>query len=84
MGSLKLPGGRRQVFATKFTLQANPAKNTKLAKTKSALIRGCYIFRVYSCQLVAKALCVLCSWFFSVSPQKVCVVRVFSTKSAHT
>jgi len=32
VGSIKLPGGRRQVFATKLALQANPAKNTKLAE----------------------------------------------------
>jgi hypothetical protein len=33
VGSFKLTGGRRQVFATKLALQAKSAKNTKLAKT---------------------------------------------------
>jgi len=33
VGSDKLAGVRRQVFAAKFTLQANPAKNTKPAKS---------------------------------------------------
>jgi hypothetical protein len=37
LGSDKLPSERRQVFAAKFTLQANPVKNTKLAE--SVLIR---------------------------------------------
>jgi len=29
IGRLGLPGGRRLVFVAKFTLQANPAENTK-------------------------------------------------------
>jgi hypothetical protein len=34
VGSSRLTGGRRHVFAVKFTLQANPVKNTKLTKYK--------------------------------------------------
>ena len=44
IGRLSLTSGRRLVFAAKFTLQANPAKNTMPAKSaesvKSVLISG--------------------------------------------